>query len=671
MEEELFTVQTYNPGSDVAAGFVPSQIIYGRTGNDTFLGEQSMPANPNELQVDIFLGDLAFEDPAFRTWNDTFVLGDWTQPYYANGNPDSFGLNNFGFIADFNAGEDTVELHGTSNNYQLLEVGVGSAVYLQQDVPDVVGFILGGSNLDLESNSFQYEGESPPPGPVLNQAQQLGSTDYDLSLGTATDPEGNIYIAGGTNGAVEENSGLRDVLVAKYDNQGNQLWAKQFGSSRFDTAYDIATDDQGNFFLTGITQGELASPRQAEVYDAWIGKFDGDGNQQWLEQFGEEVIEQTFSIDVDQEGNAYVSGTRVEASADIATDDVIVAKYDTNGNRQWLTLFGTPDVPGVEDYDESYGVTVGSDGNVYATGWTYGDLEGENAGLYDTWVSQLDNDGNLNWIQQFGTTDYEWAWGVDTDSEGNVYATGWTLGNLGGDNAGSYDVWLIKYDELGNQQWIQQFGTSGDDEPFDLFIDADDNIFLTGYTNSSLEGDNAGSFDAWATLFDTDGNQAWIQQFGTAELEQAYGITADNAGNLYATGITGGSLGATNVGSFDTWLTKLDAASGELQEFSGSGTTLNNLEVVPDSPSDRSPADEEMADFLDSYFQDFIAEIGVEADGSGLTNLVDNPYPSDPQPTTVPEPSAVVSLLMLAGFGISTMLKRQRQKLSASVKAYE
>ena len=65
-----------------------------------------------------------------------------------------------------------------------------------------------------------------------------------------------------------------------------------------------------------------------------------------------------------------------------------------------------------------------------------------------------------------------------------------------------------------------------------------------------------------------------IQQFGTPELDYAGGISADNGGNLYVTGITEGSLGDLNSGAIDGWIAKLDAESGILKDFSDNFSNL-------------------------------------------------------------------------------------------------
>ena len=663
MAESFFTLQTYTPNSDVAVGFKPNQLIYSRAGNDTLLGYQPLTPNLNQAQIDFFIGDLAVEDPAFRSWSDTFILGDWSQPYYANGDPDApLGVNDFGLVIDFNSGQDFVQLFGTANDYQLVDLGIGSALLKQQQTGlDVVGFLLGSSNLNLGGNYFQFRGSTPPPGPVLPQAKQLGTPGFDVTAVTATDTSGNVYVAGGTTGSLEgaNNGESRDPVIVKYDSNGNQLQTIQFGSANFDTIYGIKVDTQGNIYVGGTTEGNLGGPKQAEGADAFVAKFDSNGNQQWIQQFGRELINSAFSLDIDEDSNVYLSGITVRSSPDFVTDDFWVTKYDTNGSRQWFTEFGSP------AFDEPYAVAVSNDGSVYAGGWTLGDFGGTNAGLYDAALAKLDNDGNVEWTKQFGTADFDWIWGVDTDTEGNVYAGGWTLGDLAAESAGSYDPFLAKYDSDRNQLWIKQFGSAGDDQTFRLNIDNDDNIFLTGYTNGNLGGTNAGSFDAWVSRFDTDGNQVWIQQYGTPEFDQGYGISTDNAGNLYATGITQDSFGGTNAGSFDGWVAKIDKTSGNLQNFNGTPQSVNpfpSLNLFASNVGSPRITGQQI-DYLTNFFEEFLSSTGIGTDGSGLANLIRNPYVIEPTP--VPEASSGVGLLMFAAVSCVGAMLRGR-KISPS-----
>ncbi len=678
--EDQPILAVYTPNSDLAAGFAPGQLIWGRTGEDFLVGLHPPTTEVGQIQIDLLVGDVPLDDPAFRSWSDTFILGDWTRAYYNNGEPTIFGLNDFGFVFDFNPTLDSVQLFGSANNYQLLDVGVGSALFLEQETSfDAVGFLLGNTGLDLGASYFNFLGTTPPPGPAVPFARQLGTSEFDITPAIATDPTGNVFIAGGSTGSLGgENTGLRDAVIAKYDNSGNLLWTQQFGSSSSDTISSIQTDAQGNLFVTGLTNGNLVQAKQATTSDAFIAKYDADGNQLWIQQFGQNDIFQSFAIDVDAEGNAYITGIDVKPSeTQGAIDDFWVAKYDTNGNQVWFTD-GIGSIQ--ETFDESYAITVSNDGSVYTTGWTLGDLEapGANQGIYDTYISKFNNDGDLEWIRQFGTSDYEWGWGVDTDSVGNVYATGWTLGDLGGESAGAHDVWLTSYSSAGEQLWLQQFGSAGSDEAFDIFIDFEDNIFLTGYTNGNLGGQNAGSFDAWVAKFNISGEQLWLQQFGTPNFDQAYGITGDNNGNLFITGVTQGSFGSTNNGSFDGWTAKLDSTTGSLLNFSGVSNPVANsssLSLLSNSSNSSSTNSwntastqpqftEQDVDYITNFFKEFIASLGLQPDGSGIENLLSNPYgiTPPPPPVSVPEPASGLGLLALAAvFCAGRMLKRSQR----------
>jgi hypothetical protein len=237
----------------------------------------------------------------------------------------------------------------------------------------------------------------------------------------------------------------------------------------------------------------LFNAKSGDVSDAWLAKFDSDGNPIWQKQFGNDdnsfFLHNSYAIDVDASGNVSLSGTSVKATAEGAilptTDDAWVARFDTNGNQQWFQQFGTPN--DLVAFEESYALTLDKEGNAFTAGFTTGAIGSTPYnGLYDAWLAKNDKNGNQLWAKNIGTTDFDWAWGVDTDSEDNVYVTGWTLGNLGGTNAGSYDAWLAKYDNDGNQEWVHQFGTSGDDEAFGIKVDSHDNVYVIGYTDGAF-----------------------------------------------------------------------------------------------------------------------------------------------------------------------------------------
>ncbi|MFN6465928.1 MAG: SBBP repeat-containing protein [Nostoc sp. DedVER02] len=577
----------------VASDDQPVKASWGRHGSDNLIGYDPATNHSGKQKIDVFTGDFTDElllsgqvDNRTRSqWPDRFILGDWQQPYYVEDETSNFGLNQFAFITDFNPTEDIIQLHGTAEDYELVDTDLGTAIFWRKETGyDLVGLVAKTSNLNLEGDYFDFKGNTPPAGAVIDKAIQIGTNGIDFLFASTVDAEGNLYVGGGTGGSLAgTNVGARDAWLTKYDSQGKQVWSKQFGTTGTETSWSMASDGK-NIYVAGNTAGTLGSTSQGGR-DLYLAKYDSDGNQQWIKQFGTVTFDEAFRVTTDTNGNVYVGGHTVGGLAGenknvgqdpknltFPTTDSFVAKFDSSGNQLWVQQFGTTEL------DDDWGVTTDKDGNVFAGGNTRGDFGGKNAGFYDNWLVKLDKtDGNKLWVKQFGTSNYDFLWDLKTDSTGNVYATGYTLGDLGGENAGSSDIWLAKFDNDGNQLWIKQFGTSGDDAPFfdGLEVDSNDNVFLTGYTDSNLGGTNAGSYDAWVTKYDKDGNQLWLKQFGTPDYDTATTVSADGYGNVYVSGITDGSLGGVNAGSYDAWVVKLDTDDGTIQDYS-----INNRNEV-------------------------------------------------------------------------------------------
>ena len=119
-----------------------------------------------------------------------------------------------------------------------------------------------------------------------------------------------------------------------------------------------------------------------------------------------------------------------------------------------------------------------------------------NVTLYTQW----------SWTKQIGTSSSDRGEDVAVDSSGNVYVTGQTDGALTGTNAGDYDIFLTKYNSSGDQQWMRQTGASSSDQGHGVAVDSSGNAYVTGYTDSSLTGSNAGDYDIFLLKYDTNGN---------------------------------------------------------------------------------------------------------------------------------------------------------------------
>ena len=143
-------------------------------------------------------------------------------------------------------------------------------------------------------------------------------------------------------------------------------------------------------------------------------------------------------------------------------------KYNSSGTKQWTKQLGT------SSSDRGTGVATDSSGNVYVSGFTYGGLDGNtNAGSWDIFLVKYNSSGTKQWTEQLGTSSYESASGVATDSSGNVYVTGMTGGGLDGNtNAGITDLFVVKYNSSGTKQWTKQLGSSSRDYDYGVATDS-------------------------------------------------------------------------------------------------------------------------------------------------------------------------------------------------------
>jgi len=184
-------------------------------------------------------------------------------------------------------------------------------------------------------------------------------------------------------------------------------------------------------------------------------------------------------------------------------------------------------------------------------------------GSSDDGSTSTDNTTTSLWTKQLGTSSSDGGSGVTTDSSGNVYVTGYTLGGLDGNtNSGCYDMFLVKYNSSGTKQWTKQLGTSSKDDGTSVTTDSSGNIYMTGFTTGGLDGNtNSGGTDIFLVKYNSTGTKQWTKQLGTSISEWGQDVTSDSSGNIYVTGSTEGGLdGNINSGSYDIFLVKYNSS---------------------------------------------------------------------------------------------------------------
>ena len=390
---------------------------------------------------------------------------------------------------------------------------------------------------------------------------QLATNDY--ANGVATDSSGNVYVTGGTKGGLDGNTsaGNTDLFVVKYNSSGTKQWTKQLGSSGLDSANGITIDSSGNVYVTGVTFGGLDWNTSAGANDLFVVKYNSSGTKQWTKQLGSASSDFANGVATDSSGNVFVVGVTyggLDGNSNEDNADLFVVKYNSSGTKQWTKQYGT------DRYDEARGVATDSSGNVYVVGGTKGNLNGiSNSGRTDAFVIKFNSSDTKQWTKKLGTWQNDLANGVATDSSGNFYVTGFTYQDMDGNtSAGNADFFVAKYNSSGTKQWTKQLGTSKHDRARGVVTDLSGNVYVTGDTYGGLDGNtNAGSNDLFVVKYNSSGTKQWTKQLGTSSTDLANGVVTDSSGNIYVAGGTYGGLdGNTNTGNSDIFVVKYNSS---------------------------------------------------------------------------------------------------------------
>ncbi|MBX3432380.1 MAG: SBBP repeat-containing protein [Pirellulales bacterium] len=381
---------------------------------------------------------------------------------------------------------------------------------------------IGGPNAG-GSDGFlaRYDGSG-----TLLWTAQFGTAAGDAAHGASADGLGNIFAVGWTQGALGgPNAGDTDSFLLKYDSAGALQWSRQVGTATDDRAFGVAADGLGNVYFAGWTFGALAGPLVG-VQNAFLFKYDSAGNQLWSRQLGVSPTIAGYAVASDTAGNAYLTGLTWGnlAAPPAGFGDVFVTKYDPAGNLQWNAQLGSA------VHEEGNAVAADALGNVYVTGYTNGDLAGTNAGSQDAFLLKYNSAGSLQWARQFGTAGADQGDGLAIDSAGNILVSGVTTGNLFGANLGGTDLFLAMFDPAGNLASGSQLGAPGGASNNSIAFDPSSGaIYASGITSGNFGGNNAGGWDVYLVKLEVPepaGGAMWLVALAAALLSKRLLIRA-------------------------------------------------------------------------------------------------------------------------------------------------
>ena len=373
---------------------------------------------------------------------------------------------------------------------------------------------------------------------VISAGYFYNTVDFDPSVGTNN----------------RTSVGFADNYIAKYTSTGTLIWATSFGSTGIDIPHSVVTDNNNNIILTGYFSNTCDFDPSASVAvrtsnggrDAYIAKYDANGNFQWVVTYGADSLDDAFNLDVDTNGNVYwtgvIEGTVIVSTTTFTTqvEDVVFGKISSAGQILWVKQVGGSGI------DEGSGIIVDNNGDIIHTGYFQNTVDFDpNAGVsnltssgsFDTYFGKYDTSGNLIWMKKIGGpgVDIGAPGGITIDNLNNIYIAGNAGVNCDYDpNAGTVthimngttDWFVTKYDNNGNHILSFTVGGAGQDQAHRLTTDNQQNFYVTGWfrtsvnfnpngTTMTLTGNcTGGGHDGYIAKYNSNGICQWAKQFG-------------------------------------------------------------------------------------------------------------------------------------------------------------
>jgi hypothetical protein len=459
----------------------------------------------------------------------------------------------------------------------------------------------------------------------------------EIGYGVATDSQNNVYLAGASGTVVANvfssnqtsNSSvpINSAFVVKYNSDGIAQWRSYVDVAAgvevgYDTAVDNSTSDvylvgENGTVISNIfnSDGTLFS-NTVFTNTSFIVNYNSNGFGNWRTYIGNNVDGKAYSVAVDGNSNVYVAGQSGTALATLfnsndtssgltlLTQSAYIVKYHSNGFVNWRAY-----VDRSGSTETGRGVAISSS-NVYLVGMVGGGggaviynssglSSGLSAPLGSAFIVQYSSSGEVNWRAYVDVgASLELAYGVATDSVGNVYLCGVSgagtasIFNSSGVSSGLTvpvnSAYLVKYDSVGNVLWRAYVDGGGQAETaFTVATDSDDNVYISGTNqlntatqifNSNVYGTSFANVyislqTAFLVKYDSTGKYIWNSQVdaqNSASVDTGYGIATDTNKNVYLVGTNAVAANIYNSSSIISPLA-LPAASAFLVKYNSAG----------------------------------------------------------------------------------------------------
>ena len=413
------------------------------------------------------------------------------------------------------------------------------------------------------------------------------------------------------------------LIISIAENPGEGI-AQTWGGSGNEFVEDIVVDSQGNVFIVGeFNQTVDFDPGpgtytmdSAGLEDIFISKFGADGLWQWTRVIGGAGTDKGLGIQLDGVGSILVTGyfedtvdfdpgeNDVERTS-AGYSDAYVANFTKSGDFYWVKTWGGGST------DAAHRCAVDVLNNIIVVGSFAGTVdfdpgEGEDPHTsinVDVSLMQLSASGNYIWGVDWGNMDGCVGNAIDIDFDDQIYVLGNFESTVDFDpgpgetllsSHGQTDVYINQFDPDGLHVLTYGWGGTGSDTGNDLFIDGDENFYVTGGFQDVVDLDptsgydlhtaNGSASDAYFSVFNSLMQFAGARTWGGPEEDAGYDICTDNSSRIFAVGTfrttadfdpTGGEDYAVSEGEEDAFLAIYDYSRNYLCVNSWGGSVAD------------------------------------------------------------------------------------------------
>ena len=386
---------------------------------------------------------------------------------------------------------------------------------------------------------------------------------------------------------------------------GEHVWSRAVGNAGSDEGGDALVLDDGTIVAVGTFSGSLtvgASNLTSDGgSDIMVVRYDADGNVINARDFGGSSSDAGGSLVKLSDGyvlSGYLGGGSAENFGSGATlssvgGDGFIAKFNTNHTVAWKKLLGGTSgdyVTGIARMPDNGVVAVGQFGGTI-------NLGGSNlssAGNEDIFLVRYAADGTHVWSKRFGSSGQEEASGLAVAPNGDIVLVGSlnTAFNFGGSNitpAGGFDGFVVRFDLNGNHQWTRAFQSAGNEQALKVGVLSTSEVWVAGKFDTAVNLDGVAGTEISPTSTGQDlllvkyaANGSYLMSksyncTGTSTWVNDLHIGSDDAvvmSGSYAGTMFFGVLGSVSAGSSDAFLLKIapgDGAHRWARRYGGTG----------------------------------------------------------------------------------------------------